>query len=43
MEPLIKQNGNVNGTVQYLGKAATNGSPFRLYRQPDPRSCSVSI
>ena len=25
VEPLIKQNGAVNGTVQYLGKAATNG------------------
>jgi len=28
MEPLIKQNGNVNGTAQYLGKAAINGSGF---------------
>jgi ABC-type glycerol-3-phosphate transport system substrate-binding protein len=28
VEPLIKLNGEVNGTVKYLGKEETNGWPF---------------
>jgi hypothetical protein len=29
MEPLIKQNGSVNPTVEYLGKATATGSRCR--------------
>ena len=36
MEPLIKQNGNVNDTVQYLGQARRQvARRSRLRRQPD--------
>ena len=36
VEPLIKQNGDVNGTVKYLGKARRQmARRSRLYRQPD--------
>src|SRR5665647_3098546 len=39
MEPLIKQNGAVNGTVQYLGKLDGKwlGVPCLLYTSPSPR------
>ena len=36
VEPLIKQNGDVNGTVKYLGKAGRQmARRSRLHRQPD--------
>ena len=36
VEPLIKQNGNVNGTVEYLGKLGNKWLAVpSLYRQPD--------
>jgi hypothetical protein len=40
MEPLIKQNGDVNGTVQYLGKAGDKWLGVPPDRQPDQGPCS---
>ena len=44
MKPLIKQNGEVNGTVEYLGKAGGNGSacrPASAARSRGPAPASI--